>query len=288
MSAVTKIYAATFKLFKDHRRLCVPFLILCLVQVVTLILLYFSPRLPLRYAFGPIIRTFWGPRFAATFIHYPSSFLLLPKLFQITSLSLSVCVGALTSGMAIAIIAAIQNKKKTDLLSITRLALSKYMYLFIIVVLWVVTLHYSAKLLNLGAAYFFGFLFKLRVPKLGLIIVPFLTVMNFTLTVVIHSLLVYAIPVLIFEKAKLWKSILKSMSFFKERWVSTLILVGIPMLIYVPFSILLQKPGFLINKFFPEFVAHVILLGIIVNFLLIDPLITVSAALFYLSRRKEK
>jgi hypothetical protein len=64
--------------------------------------------------------------------------------------------------------------------------------------------------------------------------------------------------------------------------------VALPMLAYVPFSILLQKPFSLIDKFFPEFVAYVILLGIIVNFLVIDPLITVSAALFYLSHRKEK
>ena len=288
MSAFTKIYAATFKLFKDYPRLILPFFLLFLLQTLALIVLYFSPRLPLRIVFGPIIRTFWGMRYGNSFLHYPYSFILLPKLVQLSSLALSVFVGALTSGTAIVMISGIQNKKKADFLSATRLAISKYMYLFIIVVIWAVTLHYTSKLFNLGLAYLTVFLVKLRIPKLGLIITPLFMIVNFALTVVIHSLLVYAIPVLIFEKEKLWKSILKSFSFFKQRWMTTLSFVALPMLAYVPFSILLQKPFSLIDKFFPEFVAYVILLGIIVNFLFIDPLITVSAALFYLSHRKEK
>lgn len=288
MSAISKIYAATFKTFKDNPRLFQPFLLLFSVQALALIILYFSPRLPLRNIFAPIITTFWGMRFGSTFLHYPYSFLLLPKLAQISSLTLSVFVGALTSGMAIAVIAAIDNNKKTNFLSVARIAISKYMYLFIIVVLWVVTMHYIAKFFNWGTIHLFRLLPILSHPKLILIIGPFLFILNFALIVVIHSLLIYAIPVLILEKEKLWKSILKSISFFKERWLTTLILVGLPMLVYTPFSILLQQPLFLITKFFPEFVAYVILLGIIVNFLFIDPLITVSAALFYLSHRKEK
>jgi hypothetical protein len=294
MSPVSKIYSATYKLFKDHPRLLQPFLLLFLLQILLLVVLYFSPRLPLRNVFGPIIRTFWGQRAGATFLHYPYSFILLPKLFQISSLALSVFVGALTSGIAITMIAGIENKRRLDFFSAARLTIGKYMYLFIIVVLWVVTLHYSAKFFNKGVTYLAGILIKslLMRPKavyiISNILFWFLIVFNFLLTVVIHSLLVYAIPVLIFEKEKLWKSILKSLAFFKERWVTTLIFVGLPMLAYVPFSILLQKPSFLISKFFPEFVAYVILLGVIVNYLLIDPLITVSAALFYLSHRKEK
>ncbi len=288
MSTITKIYGATFKLFKDNHKLLLPFFALFLLQTFTLIVLYFSPRLPLRIVFGPIIRTFWGMRYGNSFLHYPNSFILLPKLVQISSLALSVFVGALTSGAAIVMVSEIQNKKKMDFLFATRVALRKYMYLFIIVVLWAVGLHYTSKLFNIGLAYLTVFLVKLRIPKLGFIITPLFMIVNFVLTVAIHSLLVYAIPVLIFEKEKLWKSLLKSLSFFKERWMTTLIFVALPMLIYLPFSILLQKPLFLINKFFPEFVAYVILLGIIVNFLFIDPLITVSAALFYLSHRKEK
>jgi len=294
MSLIIKLYSATYKLFKDHSRLIQPFLLLFFIQVATLIVLYFAPRLPLRKVFGPIILTFWGPRYGNSFLHYPYSFLLLPKLFQVGSLALSVIVGALTSGIAIVMIAGIHNKKRIDLFSATRVAISKYMYLFIIVVLWVVALHYTAKFFNWGALQASGFLLKFLPFKLRIfilrngIITWSLALMNFILTVVIHSLLIYAIPVLIFEKQKLWKSILKSLSFFKERWVTTLVFVALPMLLYVPFSILLQKPNFLITKFFPEFVAYTILLGVIVNYLIIDPLITVSAALFYLSHRKEK
>jgi hypothetical protein len=288
MSAVSKIYAATYKLFKDNPGLFLPFLLLFLLQILALILLYLSPRLPLRIVFGPIIRTFWGLRYGNSFLHYPYNFILLPKLVQVSSLALSVFVGALTSGMAIAMVSGIHHKNKVDFLSATRLAISKYVYLFIIVVLWVVALHYTSKLLTLGVVHLAVFLARFRFLKLGLIIAPFLTFVNFALTVVIHSLLVYAIPVLIFEKEKLWKCILKSLSFFKQHWMTTLFFVALPMLVYMPFSILLQSPLFLIDKFFPEFVACVILLGIIVNFLLIDPLITVSAALFYLSQRKEK
>lgn len=294
MSPVAKIYSASCKLFKDHPRILQPFILLFLIQLLALIVLYFSPRLPLRDIFGPIIRTFWGQRSEAAFSHYPYSFILLPKLFQVGSLALSVLVGAFTSGIAITMIQGIENKKRLDFFSATRLAIGKYVYLFIIVVLWVITLHYSAKYFDKGTSYLAGLLIKslsMR-PKavfiIGTALFWFLTVSNFILTIAIHSLLIYAIPILIFEKEKLWKSILKSLAFFKKHWLTTLIFVGLPMLAYVPFSIILQKPSFLIDKFFPEFVAHVILLGVIVNFLFIDPLITVSAALFYLSHRKEK
>ena len=171
MSVVTKIYAATYKFFKDHPGLFLPFLLLFLVQIFALIVLYFAPRLPLRTVFEPIIRTFWGLRFRNIFLHYPSSFILLPKLFQISSLALSVFVGALTSGIAIAIISGIYNKKKADFLSATRLAISKYMYLFIIVVLWVVALHYSTKLFDKGTVYLTGFLLRFTSLKVKYTIV---------------------------------------------------------------------------------------------------------------------
>ena len=135
MSPVGKIYSATYKLFKDNPRLLQPFILLFLIQVLTLIVLYFSPRLPLRNIFGPIIRTFWGVRSGTAFLHYPYSFILLPKLFQVCSLALSVLLGALTSGIAITMIQGIENKKRLDFFSAARLTIGKYMYLFIIVVL---------------------------------------------------------------------------------------------------------------------------------------------------------
>ncbi len=289
MSAVTKTFSATVKIFKDHPKIFLPFLTLCLLQILALIILYFSPRLPLRTVFGPIIHTFFGQRSGSTFLHYPYNFLLLPKLFQISSLGLSLFFGALTSGAAIFMVQSVYNKKSEDFLGALWLSFKKYVYLFIIVALWITLLHYSSKVLIFCFAKFTVLIAKLgfyMILKLFLRL-PFLSVTNFLLTVFVHSLLVYAIPILVLDKEKLWKSIFKSLVFFKRNMLSTLILVGLPMLIYLPFSLLLQKPVFLMNKFFPEIVAYIIFVGIAVNYLLIDPLITTCSALFYLSRRKE-
>jgi hypothetical protein len=123
-------------------------------------------------------------------------------------------------------------------------------------------------------------------PKLLFTII--LPCLNFILAVLIQSVFVYAIPILIIDKENLIKSIVKSFNICRRFFLRTLILVGLPLLIYIPIIVLDYNTAFLINKLFPEFILIVLFSSIIVNSLIIDPIITVSTTVFYLLLKEEK
>jgi hypothetical protein len=120
----------------------------------------------------------------------------------------------------------------------------------------------------------------------GIWLGPILSVIDFLLALFIQSAFIYAIPVLIIGQEKLIQSIGKSFLLFKKLFIPTLILVGLPMLIYIPILVLSYNTAFLIDKLFPEFILVVLFLSTIVSSLVIDPLITVSTTLLYLTQKE--
>ena len=68
----------------------------------------------------------------------------------------------------------------------------------------------------------------------------------------------------------------------------TLLLVGLPLVIYLPIAILNFNSLFLINKLFPEFILVVAILGILLSNLIIDPLITISTTWLYIVHKEKK
>src|SRR4030042_4575140 len=93
-ASITTIYNNGFSAFIRHKKLCIPFVSFFAFELLSLIILYYSPRQPFRVIFGPPIKTFWGERF----LHYPFFFMLLPKLLSTARMVLSVFIGSLTAG----------------------------------------------------------------------------------------------------------------------------------------------------------------------------------------------
>ena len=110
-TGIPTIYSSVFSAFIRHKKLYLPFLVFFLFDIVSLIVLYFSPRLPLRVIFGPPIKTFWGERF----LHYPFFFMLLPKLLSNVRMVISVFIGSLTAGLAVIIAGNIYNRQGPQL-----------------------------------------------------------------------------------------------------------------------------------------------------------------------------
>ena len=284
ISVLEKAYNATATSLKNNSSLFIPFLIFFIFDLISVSILYLAPRLPLSLILGPPIRTFWGERF----LHYPLNFLLLPKLASLARMALSVFLGALLTGMAVALVWEIYNKKHLKLKTALGVALKRYFDLFAIVFIFTSLFYVLQKTLTLGLMHYFitghhKLLFFGPAAWLG----PFLIVLNFILAVLIQSAFIYAIPLIIIEKEKLIKSLVKSFVLFKKLCIPTLILVGLPMLLYVPIVILISKSDFLIMQLFPESVLLVLVLGCVVSSLVIDLIVTVSTTWLYLIRREQ-
>lgn len=280
--SIKEVYNATVKSLKNHPILFAPFIIFFLFDFLALSVLYLAPRMPLKLIFGPVIRTLWSERF----LHYPLNFFLLPKLTSLARMALSVLFGSLLTAMAVAIVFDIYHKKHLKLAASFKFALKRYIDLFIIVFIFTILFYVAQKIISAGLfRYFMSGHTKLLFLGPRLWLGPFLLCLNFILAILIQSVFIYAIPILLIEKEKLLKSILKSFVLFKKLFIPTLILVGLPMLAYVPIVILSYNPAFLMDRLFPEIILWVLFLGSVISALVIDPLVTVSAAWLYLINR---
>jgi len=280
-SSLIKVYKITFQSLKNNPALFIPFIIFASLDFLALIFIYFAPRMPLRLVFGPIIKTFWGERF----LHYPANFLLLPQLNSNIRMAISILFGSLLTGAAVAMIFGIYNKKQLKLKTAFKSALKNYISLACIVLIFSLLYYALAKIVTIVLVKYFisghtRLLFLGARAWLG----PVLFLINFILVVLIQSAFIYAIPILLIENKKLLKSITGSFALFKKLFLPTLILTALPILFYLPIVILQGNAGILINKFFPEIILLVSILGIIVN-ALIDLVITASCTVLYLSNR---
>ncbi len=261
-----------------------PFAVFAAFEFVSLITIYLAPRMPLKLLLGPVIRSLWGEKF----LHYPVNFILMPKLVSLARVCLTVFIGSLLTGVATLLVYNIYKGIKIDLKNIFKLALKKYISLFAIVLLFTLLFYLLDKITpKILVKYFSSGHSKLLFlgPKIWL--GPILMAFNFTLGVIIQSAFIYAIPVLMIEKESLTKAILKSLILFKKLFLKTLILIGLPMLIYIPISILQTNSAFLIVKLFPESVFLMSTFSLIINALVIDLIITLTATHLYLMHKNE-
>ncbi len=188
---IKKAYNTTAKSLKNNPTLFVPFLILAIFQSITLLIIYLAPRMPLRIIFGPVIRTFWGGQF----LHYPFNFLLLPKLASLSRMFLSVFVSSLLTGMAVAIVFDLYNKKQLKLGASFKVALKKYISLFIVVLLLTLIFYFSVKIITIALAkYFIAGHSRLLFLSPQMWLGPILAVLNFIIAVFIQSAFIYATP----------------------------------------------------------------------------------------------
>ncbi len=283
MGQQAKAYRTSIKSLKNHPALFLPFLIFAILEVIVLVIIYLAPRMPLKLILGPLISTFWGERF----LHYPANFLLLPKIASLSRMGLAVIFSSLLSGVAVALVFAVHNKKQIKFKEAFKSALKKYSSLFIVVLIFTLLFYFLVKLVIIVlVSYFMAGHSRLLFLKPGIWMGPILSAINFMLALLIQSAFVYAIPLLIIEKQKLIRAIIGSFLLFKKLFIPTFILVGLPMLVYIPIIVLNSKTAFLIDKVFPEFILLVSFLSIIISSLVIDTIVTVSTTFLYLINRE--
>lgn len=283
-SAAKEVFAHGFNLFKKNPAVLYPFLIFLATETILLIFLYVIPRAPLVGIFGPLVSTFWGERF----LHYPYNFILLPKLASLSRMMLSVLVGSFMTGIAVFIVYDVYNKKHARFKTSLAAASKKYIELFFLVFVFTLFFYITMKAVAVNLdRYFIAGHKQLLFLGPGLWTGLILAIINFLLAVFIQAAFTYAIPILLIEKRGIFRSISLSFVTFKKLFIPTLILVGLPMLIYEPVALLNSRTAFLMHRFFPEFILFVVFLGSAISSLIIDPIITVCTTLLYLSNKEK-
>lgn len=261
----------TFGLFKHNPSVLVPFFLVGLVDVVMLFIVYLAPQPPLSAILGPPIKVFWGERF----LHYPFNLLLVPRLFDLAHIISTALIGVLMTGAVVRMLKESYAGIKPNL----GLSLSKSLRVYLkLLVIWLVMFGLVSVVFKALPTIFH---FKQRAASLIVFGAGFL------ISILIQAIFIYAIPAVIIEEKKIWPAIKRSASFCQSAFLPTLILVGLPTLIYIPMLILKRKLPFLMSKVFPETVLIFIGLGIVIS-VIMDCLITSSTAMLFLGKRRNE
>jgi len=281
--SLKNIYRFTFHSLNSQPKLLIPFLIFAAVEAVFLFFIYVAPRLPFRTVLGPPIRAFWGEGF----LHYPANFILLPKLASMSRTFLSVILGSLTTGMAVSMAFEIYNKKAIRLPDILKSTFRRYGPLFIVLLLITAFFYGLAKLAFVSLTkYFMAGHTALLYLKPRIWLGPVLFGINLLIVIFVQAVFIYAIPLLIIAKEKLFKAIIKSFVLFIKLFIPTIILITLPVLFYIPILVLQYNTSYLINNVFPESVLILAFVSIIISSLVVDFLITVSTTFLYLKNKE--
>jgi hypothetical protein len=285
MVTLKSVYNKTTQGLKSNPVLFVPFAIFALCEFITLIIVYLAPRMPLKLVLGPPIRALWGERF----LHYPVNFILIPKLISLARLGLTVLIGSLLTGAAAVLVLKIYKKSKIDFKTALKTAFKKYIALFGIVLLFTLIFFVIDKITSkLLIKYFTSGHTRLLFLGAKLWLGPILMTLNFIFALIVQSAFIYAIPILMIEGTSLTKAIIKSFQLFKQLFLKTLFLVGLPMLLYIPLIVLQSDSAFLITRLFPESVLLVSFAGLLISSLVIDLSITLTTTYLYLMHKDEQ
>ncbi|MFA5118262.1 MAG: hypothetical protein WC695_05360 [Candidatus Omnitrophota bacterium] len=280
--SLKKVYNNTFSLLKHNKLLFIPFAIFTILELLALIFIYISPRMPFVIVLGPPIKAFFGERF----LHYPMNFVLIPKLAGITRTVLSILAGSYLSAVAVQVISNLYEKRAVRMINVFKASFRKYAAFFLVVLIITIIFQGALQLPSVGLRKYFLTGHKtLLFLKPAMWFGPLLSSISFLISVLIQACFAYVIPVLVIEKVNPFKALLKSCGLFFKSFFPTIVLVGIPMLAYVPIIILQYNTLLIINKFYPELVLFIAFLNVLITSLFVDVSITVSTALYYLMKK---
>lgn len=268
--------------FITHPPILLPFITIAFLQMLILEILYFAPRFPLSAFFNPLVRTRWGEEF----IHYPTNFVILPKLFQYAQIPLYIFVSSFLITVAIASIAAINDGRKVKFLSACRDMLSQYVHVFVAAVLSFGVFYGCHRIYGLmvGRALQISsnegpfFMIKTAVIKGA----PYF---NLIIGILVTTVFAFVFPLIAIERKKVFSAIGRN---FKYLWGSfwyMIALVALPTVFYVPVLLLRSNIAAIAQTTFPEIRVLVLLASIVVT-IFIDATVYTAITMYYLLKKE--
>lgn len=263
---------------RNQPAIFLPFLVFSVIDLLLLAVLYLAPRQPFNVVLGPPIRAFWGE----AYLHYPNNFLLLPQLASLSRTLLYIVAGSLLTGMAVLFVKRAYSGREAG--SVWLAVSRRYVPLAGIVLL--VTGVFTV--FSRGMEAYFSFFFS---HNSSLFLIPARIwrheasfALNLIAGIGVQAVFVYAVPALLIENTGMGRAVLRSWVVFKRMPFATLALVSVPVLAYLPVMVLQYKTPFFVNLY-PESVLYIAVAGSLINALIVDILVTVSATYLYLKKR---
>lgn len=272
----------SLNIYMSNPLILLPFVTIAFIQLLVLEVLYFAPSFPLVRFFGPLIQKLEGE----TYLHYPQSFLILPKWFQIAQYFIYVLIGSLLTATAMTIISDINNQKKTSFGSALRRTLSQYVHLIIAAIITFFVYQGLSGLYGLcirraiqirsetGIFYFIKATVLYGAPYFTLLI-----------GVLVTTLLAFVFPIIILERKKVFSAILLNFRYLWGSFWFIFFVVVIPTLLYVPVLLLRDNLGIVVNLTFEGMRLLLITLSVLIM-IVIDATIYTAITTYYLLKKE--
>jgi len=222
---IRNTYHQTLQLLKFQKKLVLPFFIFAAIEAIVVTLIYLSPRGIVRPVLAPVIKAFKGEMY----LHYPANFLILPQLHSICRNFLSVILGSLLTGTAVVMINEAYQKRSALFMQSVKVAATKYLQLFTIILFIAIILNYSYKGLSFGIAHYFSGARRLLLgAPYSVWIGPITVILSVLILLVVQAFFAYALIILMLDKKGLFKSIWLSFVFCSKHLWQTLAIVTLP------------------------------------------------------------
>ncbi len=276
------ILKAAFNLFRSNKEIYFPFIIVTFSYILILELAYFIPRYPLSLFFSPIIKRIWGEEF----LHYPMDLLLLPKIFYYAQIVYFIFLGGYILSIISKLIEGINSSEKVSFKTAFKKSLPSYIHIFLCIAFSLMCL----QILNGGYDLIIKRAYKIQSTsgiffQIKSAVILSAGYIKFLLGLFVSFIFAYAAPIIIIEKKRFLSAMLMNFKVIFSSFWTTLVIVFIPTILFLPILILRNNTGALVEKTFPEVQIAVIILSVIASTAL-NAYITAVTTLFYIYKRE--
>ncbi len=249
------------QLFSSHRRLWLPFLTAALLEVLLLGVLWLAPQSPFSTLLAPPLQFFFGRKI----LHYPWHLWFLYYAMKHTHVLASLLLGAYLSGVACEMVG---QGYRGQPLSLREALVSRRVRYGTVTMLWVVSWA-AVRAATEAFARFVPVWWGVALVAIGL-----------------QALLVYAIPVAVFERTPWWNALWRSVRETQRHPVSTVLVVAAPNVALLAFAMQFSPTGVWqwMRHTTPELVLWVVTAQLIL-WTVADALLTVAVAHLWWLRR---
>lgn len=283
MKIYGSVVKATFQTLRKNPSLFKPFLYLAFIEMAGLALIFYAPQWPVSLILAQPIRAFYGE--AA--LHFPAHLLYLPREFFFWQVTASVLFGSLLTGIAISMYNQESKGMSLRFGKNFKIAFNRYLpllaYTLVTVILIYLVKHFSELFIKdrliAGQGYF------LKMGQIKWLVGS--AVFNLIFSIAVQTLLIYSPIAIIIENKGFWKSAGISIRTIFKYFVTSVLLVLVPVLCYMVPNILENFIPKLMDMYFPEISLVIILLGVLLGFL-VNTVIAISTTILYLSVKESK
>lgn len=234
----------------------VPFAIYSFLQFFLLVALVSYVRPGIYAILSPVISLVAGKE-SPLFGHYPDLFLMLPMVFQWGKLILGIIFEGLAAGVtSLLFFKAFASSEKTP--AVYKSSFSRWPQLLIT---WTCITAVLILVSWLIPSLFSGFLEGS--PRRAAVSDTLLRL----LSVFLYAIFIYAVPAIVVFQKSVWGAFKLSLSFFIKYPIFSFFLALIPYILSIPTTFLASKSDIIVDKFSPELVFYILLVGIIADLL---------------------